>query len=86
MALNTATEDALLELYMTLSRAGVQLYLFDEVVAFIEWHVGTTFQKGDTLPHLATLIKLMADKHSVPTPDSVPITLDIDANGIDDYC
>ncbi len=59
MALNTATEDALLELYMTLSRAGVQLYLFDEVVAFIEWHVGTTFQKGDTLPHLATLIKLM---------------------------
>jgi hypothetical protein len=46
MALNTATEDALLELYTILSRAGVQLYLFDDVIAFIEWHVSTTFQKG----------------------------------------
>jgi hypothetical protein len=57
MAPNTATEDALLELYMTLSRAGVQLYLFDEIVAFIEQQVSTMFQKGDTLPHQATLIK-----------------------------
>jgi hypothetical protein len=48
MVLNTTTEDALLELYMTLSRAVV--YIFDETVAFIEQHVGTTFQKGDTLP------------------------------------
>jgi hypothetical protein len=43
MAPNTATEDALLELYMTLSRAGVQLYLFNDSVAFIERHIGTTF-------------------------------------------
>jgi hypothetical protein len=57
MAPNTATEDALLELYTILSRAGVQLYLFDDVIAFIEWHVGTTFQKGHTLPRQATLIK-----------------------------
>jgi hypothetical protein len=57
MAPNTATEDALLELYMTLSRAGAQLYLFDDIIAFIEWHVGSTFQKGDTLPCQATLIK-----------------------------
>jgi hypothetical protein len=57
MAPNTATEDTLLELYTTLSRAGAQLYLFDEVIALIEWHVGTTFQKGDTLPCWATLIK-----------------------------
>jgi hypothetical protein len=66
MAPNTATKDALLELYMTHSGAGVQLYLFDEVIAFIVWHVSTTFQKGNTLPHWATLIKQMADKHSVP--------------------
>ena len=84
MAPNTATEDALLELYMTLSRAWVQLYLFD-VIAFIEWHVGTTFQKGHTLLRWATLIKWMADKHSVPPPDSVPVTLEINANGINDY-
>jgi hypothetical protein len=57
MAPNTATEDALLELYTTLSRAGVQLYLFNDIIAFIERHVGTTFQKGDTLPRWATLIK-----------------------------
>jgi hypothetical protein len=57
MTPNTATEDALLKLYMTLSRAGVQLYIFNEIIAFIEWQVGTTFQKGDTLPHWATLIK-----------------------------
>jgi hypothetical protein len=85
MALNTATEDALLELYMTLSRSGVQLYLFDEIIAFIERHVSTMFQKGDTLPHWATLIKQMADEHSVPPPDSMPVTLKIDANGIHDY-
>ena len=35
MAPNTATEDALLELYTILSRAGAQLYLFDDVIAFI---------------------------------------------------
>jgi hypothetical protein len=57
MAPNTATEDALLELYTTLSRAGAQLYLFDEIIAFIERHASTTFQKGDTLPHQTTLIK-----------------------------
>jgi hypothetical protein len=57
MAPNTATEDALLELYTTLSRAGAQLYLFDEVIAFIEQHVSTTFQNGDILPCWATLIK-----------------------------
>jgi hypothetical protein len=73
MAPNTATEDALLDLYTTLSRAGAQLYLFDEIIAFIEWHVSTTFQKGNTLPCKATLIKQMADKHSVPPPDSVPV-------------
>jgi hypothetical protein len=60
MAPNTATEDALLELYMTLSRDGMKLYIFDKIVAFIEWHVCTTFQKGDTLPCWATLIKQMA--------------------------
>jgi hypothetical protein len=27
----------------------------------------------------------MADKYSVPPPDSMPVTLKIDANGIDDY-
>jgi hypothetical protein len=57
MAPNTATEDALLELYTILSRAGVQLYLFDDVIAFIEQHVSTMFQKGHTLPRWASLIK-----------------------------
>jgi hypothetical protein len=85
MAPNTSTENALLELYMSLSRAGAQLYVFDDIVAFIEWHVSTTFQKGDTLPHWATLIKQMANTHSVPPPDSMPVSLEIDANGVDEY-
>jgi hypothetical protein len=76
----------MLELYRTLSRAGAQLYLFDEIIAFIEWHVSTKFQKGDTLPCWATLIKQMADKHSVAPPDFVPVSLQIDGNGIEDYC
>jgi hypothetical protein len=27
----------------------------------------------------------MTDKHSVPSPDSVPVSLEIDANGVDEY-
>jgi hypothetical protein len=34
-----------------LSEAGSPLYLFDEVVGFVEKQAGHTFQKGVTLPH-----------------------------------
>jgi hypothetical protein len=48
---NTPVEDALLDLYLMLSEAGSPpLYLFDEVVGFVEKHAGHTFQKGATLP------------------------------------
>jgi hypothetical protein len=48
---NTCTEDALLDLYRMLSKAGSPLYLFNEIVGFVEKHAGHTFQKGVTLPH-----------------------------------
>jgi hypothetical protein len=51
MSPNTPVEDALLDLYLMLSEAGSPLYLFDEVVGFVEKHAGRTFQKGVTLPH-----------------------------------
>jgi hypothetical protein len=35
---NTCTEDALLDLYLMLSKAGSQLYLFKEIVGFIKKH------------------------------------------------
>jgi hypothetical protein len=57
MSPNTPVEDALLDLYLMLLEARSPLYLFDEVVGFVEKHAGHTFQKGVTLPHQETLIK-----------------------------
>jgi hypothetical protein len=59
MSPNTPTEDALLDLYLMLSKAGSPLYLFDDIVGFMEKHAGRTFHKGVTLPHQETLIKGM---------------------------
>ena len=80
---NTDEEDALLDLHFILSKAGAQLYLFDDLVAFIERHAGTTFKKGSTLPRRETLLKRMSEKHPVPPPDSVPVALEIDPGGDD---
>jgi hypothetical protein len=57
MSPNTPVEAALLDLYLMLSKAGSWLYLFDEIVGFMEKHAGHTFQKGVTLPCQETLIK-----------------------------
>jgi hypothetical protein len=57
MSPNTPTEDALLDLYLMLSKAGSPLYLFDDIVGFVEKHAGHTFHKGVTLPRQETLIK-----------------------------
>jgi hypothetical protein len=46
MSPNTPVEDVLLDLYLMLSKAGSPLYLFNEVVGFVEKHAGHTFQKG----------------------------------------
>jgi hypothetical protein len=51
MSPNTPTEYALLDLYLMLSKAGSPLYLFDDIVGFVEKHAGHTFHKGVTLPH-----------------------------------
>jgi hypothetical protein len=51
MSPNTPAKDVLLDLYLMLSKAGSPLYLFNEIVGFIEKHVRHTFQKGVTLPH-----------------------------------
>jgi hypothetical protein len=40
MSPNTPVEDALLDLYLMLSKAGSQLYLFEEIVGFVEKHAG----------------------------------------------
>jgi hypothetical protein len=50
MSPNTPTEDVLLDLYLMLSKAGSPLYLFNEIVGFMEKHARHTFQKGVTLP------------------------------------
>jgi hypothetical protein len=51
MSPNTPVEDALLDLYLMLLEVGSPLYLFNEVVGFMEKHTRCTFQKGVTLPH-----------------------------------
>jgi hypothetical protein len=50
MSPNTPTEDVLLDLYLVLSKAGSPLYLFEEIVGFMEKHARHTFQKDETLP------------------------------------
>jgi hypothetical protein len=57
MSPNTPVEDALLDLYLMISKAGSLLYFFEEVVGFMEKHAGHAFQKGVTLPHQETLTK-----------------------------
>jgi hypothetical protein len=62
MSPNTPTEDALLDLYLMLSKAGSLLYLFDEIVGFVEKHARHTFQNGVTLPWQGSLNKTNAAK------------------------
>jgi hypothetical protein len=81
----TPTEDALLDLYLMLSKAGSPPYLFDEIVGFVEKHAGHTFHKGVTLPHQETLIKLMQQKHNVPAPVPIPVVLENGTKGRSKY-
>jgi hypothetical protein len=85
MSPNTPVEDALLDLYLMLSKAGSPLYLFDKIVGFMEKHTGHTFQKGVTLPHQETLIKQMQQKHNVPPPVPIPVVLDNGTEGTPQY-
>jgi hypothetical protein len=95
MSPNTPTENALLDLYLILSKAGSPLYLFDEIVGFMEKHTGHTFQKGVTLPHHKTLIKQMQKNYNVflqypyqlylrMTPRACP-TIIVDAKNLSRY-
>jgi hypothetical protein len=70
----------LLDLYLILSKAGSPLYLFDEIVGFVEKHARHTFHKGVTLPHQETLIKGMQQKHNVPAPVPIPVVLENGTN------
>jgi hypothetical protein len=82
---NTPVEDALLDLYLMLSEAGSPLYLFDEVVGFVEKHAGRTFEKGVTLPRRETLIKQMQQQHNVPPPVPIPVVLENGTEGTPQY-
>jgi hypothetical protein len=64
-----------------LTKAGSPLYLFDEIVDFVEKHTGHKFQKGETLPHQETLIKQMQQKHNVPPPVPIPVVLENGTEG-----
>jgi hypothetical protein len=86
MSPNTPNEDALLDLYLMLSKAGSPLYLFNEIVGFMEKHAGHTFQKGVTLPCQETLIKQMQQKHNVPAPVLIPVVLENGTEGTPKYC
>jgi hypothetical protein len=79
MTPNTDVQDALLDLFLILAKAGSPLGLYNTVVAFIECHARTTFEKGCTLPCHDTLIKEMPEKHYLPSPMSMPVPLEINA-------
>jgi hypothetical protein len=86
MSPNTPTEDALLDLYLMLSKGGSPLYLFDKIVGFVEKHAGHTFHKGVTLPCQQTQIKQMCQKHNVPAPVPIPVVLENGTEGTPEYC
>jgi hypothetical protein len=46
MSPNTHVEDALLDLYLMLSKAGSPLYLFNEIVCFVEKHCQSHIPEG----------------------------------------
>jgi hypothetical protein len=85
MSPNTPVEDALLDLYIMLSKAGSPLYCFDNIVGFMEKHAGHTFQKGVTLPHQENLIKKMQKKHNVPPPVPIPVVFENGTEGTPQY-
>jgi hypothetical protein len=85
MTPNTPTEDALLDLYLMLSKAGSPQYLFNDIVSFMEKHAGHTFHKGITLPRQETLIKRMQQKHNVPAPVPIPVVLENGTEGRPEY-
>jgi hypothetical protein len=68
-----------------LSKAGSPLYLFDDIVGFVEKHAGHTFHKGVTLPRQKTLIKRMQQKHNVPAPVPIPVVLENGTKGRPEY-
>jgi hypothetical protein len=85
MSPSTPAEDALLDLYLMLWKSRSPLYLFDEIVGFLEKHTGLTFQKSVTLPCQETLIKHMQQKHNVPPPVPMPVELENGTKGTPQY-
>jgi hypothetical protein len=85
MSPNTPTEDSLLDLYLMLLKAGSPLYLFNDIVGFVEKHAGHTFHKGVTLPRQETLIKQMQQKHNIPAPVPIPVVLENGTKGRPEY-
>jgi hypothetical protein len=85
MAPSTPAEDALLDLYLMLLKAGSPLHLFDEIIGFMEKHTEHTFQKGVTLPHQETLIKQMKQKHKIPPPVPIAVILENSTEGTPEY-
>jgi len=71
-----AVDKALLKLYETLKAAGSPLYLFDQVVDFIELHGATTFKNVQRLNRHEALLKRM--KKMFPSPEPVPITVHLE--------
>jgi hypothetical protein len=85
MSPSTPAEGALLDLCLMLSKAGSPLYLFNDIVGFVEKHAGHTFHKGVTLPHQETLIKQMQQKHNVCAPVPIPVVLGNGTKGRPEY-
>ncbi len=85
MSPNTPAEDALLDLYLMLSKAGLPLYLFNKIVGFMEKDTRHTFQNGVTFPHQETLIKQMQQKHNIPASVPIQVILENGTEGMPEY-
>jgi len=81
LPLVTDTEEACVELYQTLDRAGCPLDAFDKVVAVIRKHRTRGFGPQHQIPSRATLMKKLEKKFGAPKPEVVNTVLE---NGMED--
>jgi len=73
------SDAALLKLLIMIKKAGSSEYLFDQVVSFMETHVGSTFKQGKHIDRKESLFRQIKFLFPVPEPEPVVVPLEHDA-------
>jgi len=81
----SSSDAALIKLWSLLKKAGSPLYLFDEVVSFIETHSGSTFTSGIKIDRRDALFRRLSKRFPVPKPEPVVVPLEHDGEEGDEH-